>query len=63
MTPASKPHREQLREIAEKAMVARGLLPDYSPEALAELAKLQPPTADGQEAVRDFAQSTLGLDR
>ena len=35
-------HRAILRRIARTAMLDRGLLPDFSPEAVAELESLQP---------------------
>ncbi|MCX7024546.1 MAG: RNB domain-containing ribonuclease [Spirochaetes bacterium] len=35
-------HRAALERIARRVMVERGLLPDFSPEALAELAVLEP---------------------
>ncbi|HEX7557183.1 MAG TPA: ribonuclease catalytic domain-containing protein, partial [Leptolinea sp.] len=37
-------HRSILKNIAHQAMLERGLLPDFSSEALAELDKLQSPT-------------------
>jgi len=45
-------HRSILQSIARQAMLERGLLPDFSTEALAELAKLQIPavTANGTAA-------------
>lgn len=39
--PPDSPHREVLQRIARIAMLQRGLLPDFPPEALAELAGLQ----------------------
>ncbi len=36
-------HREILQNIAQRAMLERGLLPDFSPAALAELDKIQAP--------------------
>jgi exoribonuclease-2 len=52
-------HRAILQNIAKKAMIERGLLPDFSDEALAELAKIQAPAMmnrdDGKEhQVRDL---------
>jgi exoribonuclease-2 len=46
-----KYHRSILQNIARRAMLERGLLPDFSTEALAELARLPIPilTADGPE--------------
>ena len=49
-----KQHRVILQSIARRAMIVRGLLPDFSPEALAELDRIQAPaTADGH-AIRDL---------
>jgi len=52
MNTNKKYHRSILQSIARRAMLERGLLPDFSTEALAELAKLQIPavTADGTAA-------------
>jgi VacB/RNase II family 3'-5' exoribonuclease len=36
-------HRDILKDLAHQAMLQRGLLPDFSPEALAELGHLQAP--------------------
>ena len=54
MTRNSPGHRDILRKIARRAMIERGLLPDYSPEVFAELDKIHaaPPGAGGQ--VRDM---------
>jgi len=38
-------HRAQLEAIAHRVMIERGLLPDFSPNALAELEQLPAPTA------------------
>ena len=46
MNVNDKQHRAILQSIAERAMLERGLLPDFSAEALAELAKIQAPAAD-----------------
>jgi VacB/RNase II family 3'-5' exoribonuclease len=49
----TKEHRSILQSIARRAMLERGLLPDFSPKALAELEKIR--TASTQEGgtVRD----------
>ena len=49
MNTNDKHHRSILQHIARRAMLERGLLPDFSSEALSELARLQIPavTADG----------------
>ena len=39
----NQPHRSILQSIAHQAMLERGLLPDFSAEALAELGRLQVP--------------------
>jgi VacB/RNase II family 3'-5' exoribonuclease len=49
-----KPHRTILQSIAHQAMLDRGLLPDFSAEALAELGRLQVPAATDGEPVRDL---------
>ena len=36
-------HRAILQDIAHQAMLERGLLPDFSPEVLAELDKIHAP--------------------
>jgi VacB/RNase II family 3'-5' exoribonuclease len=54
MNVNDKQHRAILQGIAERAMLERGLLPDFSAEALAELAKIQAPADMNGEAVRDL---------
>src|SRR5512138_1210794 len=60
MNTNKKHHRSLLQSIARDAMLERGLLPDFSPEALAELERLQIPTvtADASDedplAIRDM---------
>jgi exoribonuclease-2 len=51
-----KYHHSVLQSIARQAMLERGLLPDFSTEALAELARLQIPmeTADSPMGIRDM---------
>ncbi len=49
-------HRAILQRIAQRAMVERGLLPDFSAPALAELGRLQAPAAVNGEPVRDLRQ-------
>jgi len=56
MNANAKQHRAILQSIAQRAMLERGLLPDFSAEALAELGKIQAPAAaKTDEAVRDLA--------
>jgi len=47
-------HRSELAGIARRAMVERGLLPDFSPTAMAELAPLQRAATDQHLSVRDL---------
>jgi ribonuclease R len=53
-------HRAILKSIAHRAMLERGLLPDFSAEALAELGRLQLPavtegeSAEGDHGIRDM---------
>ncbi len=54
MQANDKPHRSILQSIAHQAMLDRGLLPDFSAEALAELGRLQVPAATAGEPVRDL---------
>lgn len=56
MNSNNKYHRSILKSIARRAMLERGLLPDFSTEALAELGSLQIPTltADGPLGIRDM---------
>ena len=49
-----KQHRVILQSIAHQAMLDRGLLPDFSAAALAELGRLQAPAATAGEPVRDL---------
>ena len=60
MNANNKYHRSILQSIARRAMLERGLLPDFSTEALAELGRLQLPTvtadgpAEGPPGIRDM---------
>jgi VacB/RNase II family 3'-5' exoribonuclease len=54
MNATDKQHRAILQRIARRAMLERGLLPDFSDEALAELAGVQAPTTMAGEKVRDL---------
>src|SRR5512139_1589493 len=47
MNTDEKRHRAILQSIAHRAMLERGLLPDFSRQALAELEGLNAPTVDG----------------
>ena len=54
MQTDDKQHRSILQKIAHRAMLQRGLLPDFSGEALAELGRIQAPAAINGEQVRDL---------
>ena len=47
-------HRAILRGIARKAMLDRGLLPDFSTKVLAELVHLRAPATARSKSVRDL---------
>ena len=46
--------RSLLRKIARRAMIDRGLLPDFSPRALAELKKILGPSTKAEDRTRDL---------
>lgn len=50
--------REILEDIANRAMLERGLLPDFSNEAIAELGKIQAPATSNIETTRDLRDLT-----
>jgi VacB/RNase II family 3'-5' exoribonuclease len=53
--PNDQHHRGLLQSIARRAMFERGLLPDFSPAALAELDRIQAPAADANDmSIRDL---------
>jgi len=54
MTNSNHQQRGILQRIARKAMIDRGLLPDFSPEALAELNGVQELQAEPGELIRDL---------
>ena len=54
MNETYKQHRVRLRKIARKAMLERGLLPDFSNEALAELAGIESAGRIDGEQIRDL---------
>ena len=56
MNSNNKYDRPVLQSIARRAMLERGLLPDFSTEAIAELARLQMQagTANGSHGIRDM---------
>ena len=55
MNTHTQQHRSILQSIAHRAMLERGLLPDFSSEALAELEQLQhsAPSATDSNTIRD----------
>jgi exoribonuclease-2 len=54
MNANDRKHRSILQGIARWAMLERGLLPDFPPEALAELDGIQGPATRTGEATRDL---------
>lgn len=56
MLTNNKHHREILEQIAERAMFERGLLPDFSAAALAELDKITAPADIGREDAHDLRE-------
>jgi VacB/RNase II family 3'-5' exoribonuclease len=54
MDANDKQHRSLLQSIAYQAMLDRGLLPDFSAEAIAELGRIQVPAATDGGPVRDL---------
>jgi len=55
MTAATPLPRAVLQKLARKAMCERGLLPDFSAGALAEVARLEAPAA-GSDGIRDLRE-------
>ena len=49
-----KNHRTDLKSIARRAMIERGLLPDFSAAAMAELARVQTAATNGHSDMRDL---------
>ena len=47
-------HRTILQRIAHRAMLARDLLPEFSPAALAELSRMKEPVADRSSSTLDL---------
>ncbi len=54
MNSTNNLHRARLQRIARRVMLERGLLPDFSPEALQELAGIQAPASVTGKQVRDL---------
>ena len=53
MNTDEKHHRAILQSIAHRAMLERDMLPDFSAEALAQLATIQKPAGVDSEMIRD----------
>jgi len=49
-------HHTDLKNIARRAMIERGLLPDFSAAAMAELARIQTAAIDGHSDTRDLTR-------
>jgi VacB/RNase II family 3'-5' exoribonuclease len=64
MNTNKKFHRSLLQSIARRAMLERGLLPEFSTEALTELARLQTPAEDTLNIrdLRDLLWSSIDND-
>jgi exoribonuclease-2 len=56
MSTNGKQDRATLQRIARSAMLGRGLLPDFSTQALAELDRIQAPITNGDGQLRDLRQ-------
>ena len=54
MNTNAKHHRTILKSIAHRAMLERGLLPEFSPQALAELGRMQLSVAIDKNTIRDM---------
>src|SRR5437762_601906 len=54
MTRSNGSNKHRLRRIARRAMVARGLLPDFSPAVLAEASASTRAGTDNAPSVRDL---------
>jgi len=50
------PHRLSLQQIAHKAMLDRGLLPDFSPQIMAELDKMYMTAVQADDKTRDLRE-------
>ena len=56
MNDNDRQHRAILRDIARRVMLERGLLPDFSPEALSELSRIATPAVTSDGPVRDLRE-------
>ena len=56
MNTNNRHHRAILQDIADRAMLERGLLPEFSTQALAELKGIQFPARRNGESIRDLTE-------
>ena len=56
MTASGPPNLDLLRGIARKAMLERGLLPDFSPAALQQVRSMTAPAAAPEPEIRDLRE-------
>src|SRR5271168_5350716 len=56
MNTATAPCRNQLKSIARRAMLQRGLLPDFSAEVLAETGSIANAAVASGQSIRDLRQ-------
>ena len=54
MNGSTKPNRTELRDIARRAMIQRGLLPDFAPKVLTETNAIQRAAAETAPNIRDL---------
>ena len=59
----NKKHRVLLQKIARRVMLERGLLPDFSRQALAELDGIHEQGTDGDASAPGFARASLVFNR
>jgi len=59
MNTDDRQHRSILQRIAHRAMFERGLVPDFSVQALAELDGIHGPATRVEESTRDLDQLTV----
>jgi len=52
----NRQHRPILQRIAHRAMIEKGLVPDFSPQAIAELAEIHGPAVQTGESIRDLRE-------
>jgi len=54
MNNDQKQHRSMLQRIARKAMIEKGLMPDFSPQAIDELSKINGPVTKIEGTTKDL---------